>query len=102
MNLPKALTAAASDETLRPKGAAPSSRRVRFSPSGGAGHRVIADRPTIDHRERLWDHARKIAPHHLRFFFKKPKAIWTRSCAQRLDGTRRAKGVYSPPHHVCY
>ena len=30
---------------------------------------------TIDHRERLWDRARKIAPHHLRFFSKKPKAI---------------------------
>jgi hypothetical protein len=33
-----------------------------------------ARRPS-DHRERLWDRARKIAPHPLRFFFKKPKAI---------------------------
>jgi hypothetical protein len=33
-----------------------------------------ARRPS-DHPERLWDGARKIAPHHLRFFFKKPKAI---------------------------
>jgi hypothetical protein len=30
---------------------------------------------TIDHRERLWDRAGKIAPHHLRFFSKKAKAI---------------------------
>jgi hypothetical protein len=33
-----------------------------------------ACRPS-DHRERLWDRARKIAPHHLRFFFQNPKAI---------------------------
>ena len=29
----------------------------------------------VDHRERLWDRARKIAPHHLRFFSQNPKAI---------------------------
>jgi hypothetical protein len=32
-------------------------------------------RLAADHRERLWDRARKIVPHHLRFFFQKPKAI---------------------------
>jgi hypothetical protein len=32
-------------------------------------------RAPIDHRERLWDRARKIGPHHPRIFFKKPKAI---------------------------
>ena len=37
--------------------------------------RVPVDHPTIDHRARLWDRVRKIAPHHLRFFFKKTKAI---------------------------
>jgi hypothetical protein len=30
-----------------------------------------SDHPTIDHRERLWDRARKIAPRHLRNFPQK-------------------------------
>jgi hypothetical protein len=51
----------------------------------------IDHRPsTIDHRERLWDRARKIASHHLRFFSKTESDL-TRSGAQRLGGTRRAK-----------
>jgi hypothetical protein len=33
---------------------------------------------TIVYRERHRDRARKIAPHHLRFFFQKPKAILRR------------------------
>jgi hypothetical protein len=37
---------------------------------------------TIDHCERLWDRARKIAPHHLRFFSKHRK----RFCGTRNEG----------------
>ena len=35
--------------------------------------------PTIDHGERLWDRARKIAPHHRRFFSKKTERLSDRS-----------------------
>jgi hypothetical protein len=43
-----------------------------------------ARRP-FDHRDRLWDRARKIASHHLRFFSKTRK---------RFCGTRKAKGRF--------
>jgi hypothetical protein len=36
---------------------------------------VPVDHPTTGARKRLRDRASKIAPHHLRFFSKKPKAI---------------------------
>jgi hypothetical protein len=35
---------------------------------------VPVDHTTIDQRERLWDRARKIAPHHVRFFFQKTES----------------------------
>jgi len=41
----------------------------------------------------VWDRARKLAPHHLRFFSKTRKGF----C-----GTRKAEGISSWPHHVCY
>jgi hypothetical protein len=36
-------------------------------------------------------------------FFPKPESDLTRSCAQQLGGTKRAKGVSSRPHHgACF
>jgi hypothetical protein len=42
--------------------------------------------PTIDHGERLWDRARKIAPHH-RIFPKRPKSDLTGALAYLLTGS---------------
>jgi hypothetical protein len=39
------------------------------------GTRMVALDVAFDHHERPWDRARKIASHHLRFFFQNPKAI---------------------------
>jgi hypothetical protein len=39
------------------------------------------------------------------FFWKKISDFFgdlTRSCSQRLGGTKKAKGVSSRPHHVCW
>jgi hypothetical protein len=48
---------------------------------------------TIDDWKRLSDRQEKIAPHHPRFFSESRK---------RFCGTRKARGVSSRPHHVCY
>ena len=56
------------------------SRAVRWPPSAEREHPDA--RRQSDHRERLWDRARKIAPHHLRFFSKHRK----RFCGTRNEG----------------
>jgi hypothetical protein len=55
---------------------------------------VNHDRPTIDHRERLWDRARKNAAAPSAIFFQKTESDLTRSCAQRLAGTRQSEGRF--------
>ena len=55
-----------------------------------------------DHRERLWVRGARSRAAHRRIFSKKTEAIVTRSCSQRLSGTRKRRGVSSRPHHVCY
>ena len=55
----------------------PPQRLATLRPSGNVSGSAVCNRDVrpSNHRERLWDRARKIAPHHLRFFSKKPKAI---------------------------
>jgi hypothetical protein len=53
-------------------------RHDRLSRPSRAGCEPPTDHPTIGPStipQRLWNRARKIAPHHLRFFSKNPKAI---------------------------
>jgi hypothetical protein len=69
---------------------------LKHSPVGGRPSPRVRPavnhyRRTIDHRERLWDRARKIAPHHLRFLFQKAESDLTRSYLGLRN--RHARGV---------
>jgi hypothetical protein len=87
-HLAPSIVAGASSPTLQPSNHPATSLGLRCAiATSTATIRVPVDHPTIDHRERLWDRARKIAPHHLRFFYKNESNL-TRSSSQRLGRTR--------------
>jgi hypothetical protein len=64
--------------------------------------RERVDLTTIDHPATSLGLAVSDRGSPIRDYFQIAKSNLTRSSSQRLSGTKKAKGVSSRPHHVCY